>query len=181
MIKRLRPKWSDEELSVIYSKQYNHAKWKDHVERVRHTVMFALTKMPREESITTVADLSAGDAAIINALPYEKKIVGDFYPAFEYCGKIEDTVEQIEPVDLFILSETLEHVDNPAEVLKKIRKKTRYLLLSTPQDNWDDENPEHYWAWDKEGVEELLKETGFEPIAFMSQKLWYTHQYWIAK
>ena len=181
MIKRLRPKWSDEELVDVYSKQYNHEQWKDHVDRIRQTVMFALIKMPRDESINTVADLSAGDGAIINALPYETKILGDFYPAFEYCGKIEDTVEQIQTVDLFILSETLEHLDNPLEVLKQIRKKTKYLLLSTPQNNWGDENPEHYWAWDKEGVEELLKESGFEPIAFMSEKLWYIHQYWIAK
>lgn len=181
MIKRLRPKWSDEELAEIYANQYNHEKWKDHVDRVRQTVMFALIKMPRDDSINTVADLSAGDGAIINALPYDNKILGDFYPAFKYCGKIEDTVEQIDPVDLFILSETLEHLDNPGDVLKQIRKKTKYLLLSTPQNNWDDENPEHYWAWDKEGVEELLKEADFEPIAFMSEKLWYIHQYWIAK
>jgi hypothetical protein len=181
MIKRLRPAWSEEELAKIYDHRYNHERWEDHIARIKQTIVFAILKMPKDESIKTIADLSAGDAAIINALPYDNKIVGDFYPGFEYTGKIEDTIEQIPSVDAFILSETLEHLDNPGEVLKQIRKKTKYLLLSTPENNWDDENEEHYWAWDKDGVEQLLKDAGFEPIAFMSQKIWYVHQYWICK
>ena len=181
MIKRLRPAWSDEELAKIYDHPYNHERWEDHVTRVKQTIVFGILKMPKDDSIKTIADLSAGDGAIINGLPYENKIAGDYYPGFEYTGKIEDTIEQIPSVDAFILSETLENLDNPGEVLKQIRKKTKYLLLSTPENNWDDENEEHYRAWDKDGVEQLLKDAGFEPIAFMSKKIWYVHQYWICK
>jgi hypothetical protein len=180
MIKRLRPKWSDEELLKVYDHQYNHTLWDDHIVRVKQTIAFG-RKVPVTKDMLTLADLSAGDGAIANGLPFPNKILGDYYPGFEYIGKIEDTIEQIPNVDLFILSETLEHLDNPGEVLKQIRNKTKYLLLSTPQDNWDDENEEHYWAWDKEGVEQLLIDAGFEPIEFMSEKIWYTHQYWICK
>lgn len=180
MIKRLRPKWTDEELVRVYDHQYNHTQWQDHKDRIQSTIGF-INKFVKGKKFKTIADLSAGDAAIINAIDIPNKIIGDFYPAFEYQGKIEDTIEQIDPVDVFILSETLEHVDNPLEVLKQIRNKTKYLIISTPQDNWDDDNEEHYWAWDKDGVEELLNDAGFEAIDYMSEKLWYTHQYWIAK
>lgn len=180
MIKRLRPKWSDDELLEVYDHQYNHTLWDDHIVRVKQTIDFG-RRVPLTKDMFTVADLSAGDGAIANGLPFPNKILGDFYPGFEYCGKIEDTIEQIPNVDLFVLSETLEHLDNPGEVLKQIRNKTKYLLLSTPQDNWDDDNLEHYWAWDKDGVQQLLIDAGFEPIEFMSEKIWYTHQYWICK
>jgi hypothetical protein len=168
MIKRLRPKWSDEELAKVYDHQYDHKSFADHILRVEHTIEFARDNVPMDKTMLTVADLSAGDGAIANGLPFPNKILGDFYPGFEYVGKIEETIEQIPVVDLFILSETLEHVDNPGAVLKQIRNKTKYLLVSTPEDNWD-------------GVEGLLKDAGFEPIAFLSEKLWYTHQYWICK
>jgi 2-polyprenyl-3-methyl-5-hydroxy-6-metoxy-1,4-benzoquinol methylase len=181
MIKRLKPKWSDKELEKVYDHQYDHTSFDDHVLRVKHTIQFVRDNLPMNKNMLTVADLSAGDGAIANGLPFPNKILGDYYPGFEYTGKIEDTIEQIPNVDLFVLSETLEHVDNPLEVLKQIRNKTNYLLVSTPQDNWEDDNPEHYWAWDKDGVEGLLKDAGFEPIAFLSETLWYTHQYWICK
>lgn len=180
MIKRLRPKWSDEELAKVYDHQYEHSRWADHVARIKTTIEFA-NNVPMNKDMLTVADLSAGDGAIANALAFPNKILGDYYPGFEYVGKIEETIEQIPTVDLFVLSETLEHLDNPGAVLKQIRNKTNYLLVSTPQDNWDDDNEEHYWAWDKEGVQELLTEAGFEPISFLSEKQWYTHQYWICK
>jgi hypothetical protein len=180
MIERLRPLWSDEELEKIYDHQYQHNEFWDHAIRIRSTIEFARF-VPFTKDDVAVADLSAGDAAIINALPYPNKIIGDFFPGFEYEGKIEDTIKQIPKVHLFILSETLEHVDDPLGVLKAIREKTDYLLLSTPQDNWGDDNPEHYWAWDKAGVQDLLERAGFTPIQYMSEKLNYTHQYWIAK
>ena len=181
MIKRLRPKWSDEELEKVYDHQYDHTSFADHILRVEHTIEFARDNVPMDKTMLTVADLSAGDGAIAKGLPFPNKILGDYYPGLEYVGKIEETIEQIPVVDLFVLSETLEHVDNPGAVLKQIRNKTKYLLVSTPEDNWDDDNLEHYWSWDKDGVEGLLRDAGFEPIAFLSEKLWYTHQYWICK
>ena len=177
MIKRLREKYTDEELAEVYDHQYNHTLWQDHIQRIRHTIRIGMLI----ENISSVADLSAGDGAIINALDVKTKILGDYVPGFEYCGKIEDTIQQIPNVDLFISSETLEHVDNPLEMLKSIKSKTKWLLLSTPENNWNDDNPEHYWAWDKQGVQELLEEAGFDPIYSESIQLYYTHQIWICK
>ena len=180
MIKRLRETYTDDQLTTVYDNKYDHTRWDDHIERIELTIDFA-SKVPLDKKYDAVADLSAGDAAIINALSYATKIIGDFYPGFEYQGKIEDTVEQIPNVDLFILSETLEHVNNPFELLQAIKKKTKYLLVSTPQDNWDDGNPEHYWSWGSEDVKEMLIKAGFNPLHFLSKKLHYTHQLWICE
>jgi 2-polyprenyl-3-methyl-5-hydroxy-6-metoxy-1,4-benzoquinol methylase len=65
-------------------------------------------------------------------------------------------------VQLYICCETLEHLDDPETVLKAIRSKTQNLVLSTPVDAWRDiTNPEHYWAWDRAAVEEMLRSAGF--------------------
>jgi hypothetical protein len=181
MIKRLRPKWSDAELKKIYATPHDHTAWKDHILRVNKTLEIA----QGIDGVKSVADLSAGDAFIIIALGLSKTYIGDYAPRYEYTGPIEQTIEQIPNVDLFICSETLEHLDNPVEVLKQIRQKTKYLLLSTPHARFDDVNPEHYWAWDKDGIAELLAQADFEPIQFhlleLADHYYYDYQIWVCQ
>ena len=181
MIKRLRPKWSDAELKKIYATPHDHTKWQDHILRVNKTLEIAQTI----DGVKSVADLSAGDAFIIIALGLSETYIGDYAPRYEYTGPIEQTIEQIPNVDLFICSETLEHLDNPVEVLKQIRAKTKYLLLSTPHARFDDNNLEQYWAWDKDGVAELLAQAGFEPIQFhlleLADDYYYGYQIWVCQ
>lgn len=181
MITRLRPKWSDAELAKIYATPHDHTAWEDHVIRVNRTLEIAQAI----EGVKSAADLSAGDAFIVIALGLNKTFIGDYAPRYEYTGAIEKTIEQIPNVDLFICSETLEHIDNPIALLKQIRAKTKYLLLTTPHARFDDNNPEHYWAWDKEGIAELLAEAGFETVSFelleLADDYYYDYQIWVCK
>lgn len=181
MITRLRPAWSDKELAQIYATPHDHTNWKDHVIRVNRTLEIAQSI----DGVKSVADLSAGDAFIINALGLRETYVGDYAPRYEYTGAIEKTIEEIPNVDLFICSETLEHIDNPIALLKQIRAKTNYLLLTTPHAKWDDTNLEHYWAWDKAGIAELLAEAGFETVSFelleLAHSYYYDYQIWVCK
>jgi hypothetical protein len=181
MIKRLRDKYTDEQLKNIYSKPHEHHHWLDHVIRVNRTIEVA----KQIEDVSSVADLSAGDAAIINSLDAEHKYIGDYAPKYEFEGPIEKTINEIPSVDLFICSETLEHVDDPAYVLKLIRSKTKNLVLTTPEGKFDDTNPEHYWAWDNEGIKKLLVSAGFNPIRYdklnLSEKYYYDYQIWVCE
>jgi len=181
MIKRLRPKWSDAELKKIYATPHDHTAWKDHILRVNKTLEIA----QGIDGVKSVADLSAGDASIIIAIGLSETYIGDYAPRYEYTGPIEQTIEQIPDVDLYICSETLEHLDNPVEVLKQIRQKTKYLLLTTPHARFDDNNLEHYWAWDKEGIAELLAQADFEPIQFhlleLADDYYYDYQIWVCQ
>lgn len=103
---------------------------------------------------------------IARSFPNVRLTLGDFAPGYEIQGKIEDTIGTIDPVDLYVLTETLEHLDDPGAVLREIRDKTRFLLVSTPVDCWEDTNREHYWAWSREGVEELMTDAGFTVLTY---------------
>lgn len=164
MIKRLRAKYTDDELRELYSTPHCHTEWTDHIIRVADTI--ALAKRLLNHSFVYGADLSCGDGAILSALPLHVKYFGDYAPGYQYVGPIERTIDEIPPVDVFVLSETLEHLDDPLAVLKRIREKTRVLILSTPLNEKDDGNPEHYWGWDRVGVTELLTAASFEVVEY---------------
>lgn len=179
---RLREAHDAAYLAALYAKPHAHEYWQDHRQRVRSTIALA----GFFEGVSSVADLSAGDGAIINALDAPKKYIGDFAPKYEFHGAIEKTIDQIPNVDLFILSETLEHLDDPDAVLAKIRAKTRYLVLSTPDGEIALDNPEHYWGWDSDGVREMLVRAEFKPVVFSSltftdPALTYDYQMWGCK
>ena len=114
----------------------------------------------------------------------DNKYFGDYAPGYEITGHIDDTIKEIPKVDLFICSETLEHLDDPDATLKAIRAKTKYLFISTPNGEDNDGNPEHYWGWDNEDIKEMLVNAGFEPEVYYLLELkeyLYDFQMWICK
>ena len=165
MRQRLRPAHSPEALAEIYAKPHSSARWGDHIVRVGVTTELAKGVVFHRDvtgrRIKSVADLSCGDGRIAKSLELPTTILGDFAPGYEYTGPIEKTIDEIPDVDIFICSETLEHLDDPDKVLRKIRQKTRFLTLSTPLRAWNEANPEHYWAWDRAEVEEMMRRAGF--------------------
>ena len=116
--------------------------------------------------VDAAADLSAGDATIINSISAKRRYIGDFAPKYEFQGSIDQTIDLIPKVDLYICSETIEHLDDPELTLRKIRAKTRYLIVTTPDGETNDSNLEHYWGWDTDGIRQLLESSGFSPIIF---------------
>lgn len=163
MRRRLRPTPTAEELTQLYAIPHDHRNWADHLFRVDVTSALAHHMLPPGG---TVADLSCGNALIARRLEQShnaRLILGDFAPGYEHTGPIEETLDRIDPVDLFVCSETIEHLDDPDVVLARIRAKTSALLLSTPDGEDNDDNPEHVWGWDAEAVEKMLREAGFTP------------------
>lgn len=173
MIKRLRPRYTTEELAKVYSTPHDSSKWEDHNIRVAESIKFI---NEQSNDVLIAADLSCGDGRILDGTNAELKLYGDFAPGYQFTGPLEDTVSQLGYVDLFICSETLEHLDDPGDALMRIRDKSRELFISTPVDKFDDDNPEHYWAWDYAGIESLLIVTGWEIVA--SKRLNLSHYYY---
>jgi hypothetical protein len=158
---RLRPAWNETQLREFYPVPHDHTHWPDHIVRVERTIEFA-RKMGVPE---IVADLACGDAAIGRALvPSGRLILGDFAPGYEITGMIEDTIDRITHVGMFICSETIEHLDDPDAMLVKIRERADSLVLSTPLAEFTDVNPQHYWGWDTEGVGEMLDAAGWKMV-----------------
>ena len=163
MRKRLRPMPTEHELAQMYQVPHDHRRWEDHLFRVDVTSAVAGLLMPPGGR---VADLSCGNGLILQRLQAThaaRAVFGDFAPGYEHTGPIEQTIEEIDHVDLFVCSETIEHLDNPDAVLDRIRAKTDRLILSTPDGEDDDRNPEHVWGWDAEAVEKMLRNAGFTP------------------
>jgi hypothetical protein len=154
---RLRPAHTAEQLAEIYPKPHDHRRWRDHHVRVDTTI--ALAK--GVDDVASVADLSCGNGAIAKAVEAETTILGDYAPGYDIHGPIEQTIQQIPDVDLYVCSESIEHLDDPDLVLKLIRAKARHLVLTTPVDNWGDANIEHYWAWSRADVEQMLTAAGW--------------------
>lgn len=183
---RLRDMPTADELAQLYAVPHDHMRWDDH--RIRVDVTSALVHhMTRRGAL--VADLSCGDAAIARRLADShdaRLILGDYAPGYEHTGPIEQTIELIPDVDVFICSETIEHLDDPDAVLRQIRRKTGNLLLSTPDGETDGSNPEHVWGWDAEAVEKMIRDAGFTPIVHTTVDLRpagdkYAYQIWMCR
>lgn len=170
------------DLNSTYSSLYDHTRWNDHLVRVKSTIALA----PWFSDARSGADLSCGDGAILKGiadiLKLEKTYFGDFVEGYQFHGPVEETIKSLPYVDLFVLSETLEHLDNPEAVLQDIRIRCKYLILSTPDGEWTDHNPEHVWGWDSDEIKQMLINTGFNPQVYQSLSFtitgYYTFQIW---
>lgn len=179
--RRLRETPTPDEMLALYpephdARLYGHG----HYLRVEVTKVWARW-MAIDLAVTSAADLSTGNAEIPDALPPSvvETHLGDFAAGYQYRGPIEETIIQVPPVDLFICSETIEHVDDPEAVLLAIRSKARLLLLSTPIGENDTGNPEHLWGWDQEAVAEMLHATGWRTLGQVDLILPGTYSYQI--
>lgn len=181
---QLRPMRTAAEEVEFYASRYplgyRHGAWPDHVERVA-----ASAEMISHygNQIHTAADLSCGDCALISRLDLETAYVGDLigargaYPLQTNvrilpAGPLPDSLDGFRtipgktlPVDLFILSETIEHVPDPDALLARLTDVSRYLFLSTPLDEpVGSGNEEHYWGWGQGDIHHLLWESGWSPM-----------------
>lgn len=175
MIERVRPTWGPDDMARIYAAPHDHRIYgRGHAERVAATIELA-----RTVPATSGADLSCGNGIILNSLGLFEPHFGDYAPGYQYHGPIEATIRELPYVDLFICSETLEHLDDPPAVLAEIRTKAANLVCSTPIEAWGDTNAEHLWAWDREAVEAMLTGAGFNVKEFTSvDSRAYGEPYW---
>lgn len=177
---RLRPYPSPAELARMYATPHDHTRWADHLIRADVTTMIGAWLLRDRRVGAVIADLSTGNATIPRGIadmvnmPREALILGDFAPRYEHVGPIEQTIERLadDSVDLFVCSETIEHLEFPEAVLARIRAKARRLLLSTPiGETLADDNPEHIHGWTVEGVVDMLATAGWRPTVVNELKL----------
>lgn len=124
----------------------------------------------KNKSFETVVDIGAGRA------PYKKFVKCNKYIAIdkENRGAANDLILADinsgiplpdESVDLIIMTEVLEHVKKPAEVIKdayRILRKGGIIILTTPMTWPIHERPNDFFRYTQFGLEYLLKEAGFK-------------------
>jgi len=170
---RVRPPMSDDELAELY-----HGKnWGVFVQEERDEATVELGKTLDRSEVHSIADLSCGGASITSRIAEYygvEPILGDFGDAYDYPirGLLSETVPTIPVVDLYICTETIEHLNDPDADLRLIRDHCRYLLLTTPV--WEEAylvSIGHLWVWRSDDVEELLRASGFEPVKYVGVSL----------
>jgi len=128
--------------------------------------------------MTFVADLGCGDGGLLQLLGEMPTINAhgyDFAPA-NAAGWTERNVEAyaldfvnelhfVPYVDLYVLTEVLEHLEDPYGLLVSLRERKGALVCSSP---WIEHEGSidgcHNWAWDVEGYTAMLSACGFNVI-----------------
>lgn len=191
-MKKLRPFYPADKLHELYGHAYQPDQWIEHKLRLDATIDIAV-RLATMQQLHTVADLSCGDRTVVNALHdrigMECVATNDITTGVpidvalnEWWNAGPDTLPV---VDLFICTETIEHLEAPWTVLEKIAAKTKWLLLSTPLDEKEDENNwEHYWSFTSTDVAELLRQSRFNMLhcdVLMNDHWVYRYQVWTGR
>jgi hypothetical protein len=181
-VRKLRRFHSSADLRKIYDHTYNSGQWPEHVRRVAFT-RDLIQELVSEHGLTSLADLSSGDAEVT------KSVRGlDSRHYRDYSDHGEDILSLLngllQPVDLFVCTETIEHLEAPWTVIEKIREKTKWLVLSCPNGEKNTENWEHYWSFTQNDVLDMLTQAGFTETK--CHGLWepgwnYDYQIWTAR
>ena len=181
MRERLLPAYTPDELKRLYAVPHDHRHWKDHL--IRADVTIAIGQWMYDKG--QIADLSCGNGHIAKEIAHKFGIephLGDFAPGYPITGPLEETIDNLSHVGMYICSETIEHLDDPDAVLRQIYSKADTLILSTPiGETVGDGNPEHYWGWDTEGVGEMLFNAHWQPRVMNRLELkeyQYDYQIW---
>lgn len=174
------------ELREMYPEPHDHERWgRGHGERVELAISTGIELAVNIARPKRIVDLSAGNGAIAHGIaagikerlgpPWPSVVLGDFAPGHFIEGSIEETMFTWNEIStwsrsslatMFVNAETLEHLNDPPTALRRIRRASRTAVISTPIDNFGDENLEHLWAWDREHVEAMLDWAGFKVVMF---------------
>jgi len=141
-------------------------------------VQFAIESNKRTV-ITHVVDLGCGDGGLLQLLqPYEHgdpriDATGyDFQPANaagweDRCvdGQALNFIvswDHVELADLYVLTEVLEHLEDPHQMVRRVAERGAALVCSSPWVEHEGSiDASHAWAWDMPGYVAMLEDAGF--------------------
>lgn len=151
----------------------HHLEQPGHRERLLSAHQFVLDAI--EMGAETVVDLGCGDGGMLSLLK-ESNIKSwgyDLAPKnIKYANEVREVDARytdfnndstIEYADIAIMTEVLEHLEDPHGVVKALPSK--YLIASSPYHETDKNYYEfHLWAWDVMGYNNLLEDNGYRVL-----------------
>ena len=177
---------------------YNRERWdyeanfRDHpwnanwIERPRLLTSAMAVALNQPDSI---CDPACGDGSVIiqaNLLrPIRRAIFGDIsantirtilprnLPFEEVEVRVQDafkTLGELDYVDCIVLTEILEHIENPDELLALALEKSRWLVASSPivPEGVADHTTQHLWSFDMAGYRKMIEDAGWKPRAWFT-------------
>lgn len=177
-----------ERAEVDHQYERHNSEWMDHVARENVTAGLIAWLKPR-----SVLDPACGDGGIVlladRIHPIERMVLNDIsVPDRLYLEKVVSgrgrtlpvitsidaavllargtTLETSADFDMVVLTEFLEHVEDPDEILRLARQRATYLIASSPEmrPGQVDRNAEHIWMFDGEGYDQMLQGAGWHPV-----------------
>lgn len=134
-----------------------------------------------DRGYASIVDLGAGDGGTLSLLevlrlpPNDVQMWG--YDLMQVNVDYAKTVRNVdircldfvdEPIDwaeLTIITECLEHLENPHGMVRRIGTYSKAIIASSPASETVESHDEcHAWVWDTEGYASLIREGGFEII-----------------
>ena len=123
----------------------------------------------------TVVDLGCGDGGLLSLIKDEsyKSWGYDLMPTnIDYANNVRlvdarytdfKKDSTIEYGDIAIMTEVLEHLENPHGTVKNLSSK--FLIASSPHNETDVSHYEfHLWAWDVDGYRNLMENNGYNVL-----------------
>lgn len=172
--------------------------FEDHVQRTAVTGACIAFTAPN-----IVADPAIGDGTVLEAAyrmrPFEKAWVSDLsqpnierlevsFPHSKGVADIKTAIAQLPHVDTIVLTEILEHLEDPDEVVALAREKANMLVASSPVEEPDGVvNVEHLWSFGRDGYRDMLTYGGWHPFSYTeigfpgNPALYYNFQIWVCK
>lgn len=175
---------------------------RNNYESVNHRVRALTTGaiLASLDSVETFLDPACGDASILEAAYTLRKFtsatLGDIShaqilainPEFPHTKVVSDIWTKLSNSpkhDCVVLTEILEHLEDPDRILRLARSRGDWLVASSPiGDPEDGRNGEHLWAWDQSGYQEMLFDAGWDARLSCVQRFWGTPwntQIWLAQ
>jgi|WetSurMetagenome_2_1015567.scaffolds.fasta_scaffold01762_3 hypothetical protein len=191
--------------AVDYQVERHNSDWSDHIARTHVTAGMVAWLEPK-----IVADPACGDASIASSAyvirPYERAWLNDISVKnaalavksvqrgvlpFDTVVTHDDIMSALglleaHQADVVILTEILEHVDDPDTILAFARLKGKMLVASSPvtEIGQRDDNEEHLWQFDNNGYQEMLIKAGWDPTSLTNMTFsdyLYRFQIWTAR
>jgi 2-polyprenyl-3-methyl-5-hydroxy-6-metoxy-1,4-benzoquinol methylase len=163
---------------IDYQVERHNSQWPDHV--IRSNITGALIAALEPSS---VIDPACGDGSVVLAAHRIRPIpmvhfndlsdpnVEALRPHLEPDWLIEvndvfDSLSWQDHFDVIVLTEILEHIESPMDLVKEARRRSSYLVASSPEMRVGqvDNNPEHLWQFDGDGYYKLLADAGWQPF-----------------
>lgn len=164
-----------------------HAEQAVHQPRMAAVAEAAVVMMDNYD-LRSIVDLGAGDGGMLNLVKNRAlAFFHDYVPpaAFKYWGydlmatnvdyakthrnidvMLRDFIDEpIEWGDLTIITECLEHLQHPHQMVRRIREHTKVVIASSPAaETAESHDACHVWVWDMEGYRSMFEAEGFTII-----------------
>ena len=125
-----------------------------------------------------VSDLGCGDGGLLSLLGHEDDDLllawgYDFQPSNQagwdergVTAELRDAFAPGHPGvilgDIAVMTEVLEHLADPYEVVRWVGQHCRYVVASSPWNETPESHDEcHAWAWDHDGYRALIEQGGY--------------------